>query len=462
MPPKSDVALADAFAIAADMLDPVFSLDDISRGLQNWREIRRPNQCPPIDPIDWFLWVLLAGRGFGKTATGANWLLDEMTAAPRYWYAMIGPTFDEGRDIMVEGESGLLYWADARKLKHTWNKSLGHFQIKGGARADLFTAEKPDGVRGPNLRALWGDEFATWRYGRQVWETVIWAMRKGDVRALLTGTPQATAFVKEMLSKADVITKGVSEDNRANLSEKYYNQVIKPLEGTRLYRQEALAEILEDVEGALWKQSEIDATRVRSVPSHQEYEDGELVDVADLVELIVVVDPSVTNKGPKSAAGKAQRESDECGILLAGLGSDGHVYIIADWSGRMSTDQWAARTFEMYDVFQADRIVAEVNHGHDLVIENLRGYCRAQGVAIPKIDKINASRGKTVRAQPVQGLYVQGMVHHVGVFAQLEDEQTTWVDSPGARSPNRLDVAVYAVSELLLRRQGRKLGYSIS
>jgi phage terminase large subunit-like protein len=313
------------------------------------------------------------------------------------------------------------------------------------------------------LRALWGDEFASWRYGQQVWQTVIWAMRKGNVKALLTGTPQATPFVKEILRQASVVTKGVTADNEANLSSKFLERVIKPLEGTRLYRQEALAEILEDVDGALWKQAEIDATRVASVPSYQEYDGDELVDVADLVELGVTVDPSASNKGPRSATGHAQRASDECGIMLAGRGSDGHAYVMADWSERLSIEQWAARAIDLYDMFEADWIGAEVNHGHDMVVSALTAHCRATGRSVPKIVRLNASRGKTVRAQPVQGLYVQSMVHHVGVFPKLEDEMTTWIEgAPGARSPNRLDALVYAVSELLRKRSGRKLGYTAS
>lgn len=456
--------LLDPFMLAADMLNPQPTADELIHGLKPWRELRRPSQCAPLDPADWYFWLVLAGRGWGKTRTAAEWLLDEMTAFPRYWYAMVGATFDEGRDIMVEGESGLLACADARKIRYDWNKQLGHFKIKGGPQCDLFSAEKPDGVRGPNLRCAWLDEPASFRYGMEVWSTLQFAMRKGDVKVLATGTPKATPFIKFLIGEADVITKGHSDENKANLSDKFYSRVIKPYENTRLGRQELSAEILEDVEGALWTQAQIDADRVWKVPSHREYEGQEFYDVADLAKILAAIDPSVTSKGARNTVtGRAQRTSDEVGIIGVALGEDEQGYVLADWSGIYTPDQWCNRALDLYDRYDMDEIVAEVNMGYDLVESTLRGVCRSTGRAVPKLLKAHASRGKTVRAGPVTALYDQHVVHHVGVLPGLEDEMTSWVGNvPGARSPNRIDGLVYGASELMLRPKGRQLGYTVT
>lgn len=568
----------DPFIIAADQLDPQFDDDDYeSRGMQEWRSVRRPEQVPPSEPRDWYLWLIMAGRGWGKTRTGAEWLLDEMVAFPGYWYAMVGPTIDEGRDIMIEGESGLLACADARKIRYNWNKHLGQFTILGGARADLFTAEKPDGVRGPNLRSVWGDEPAclpgetlirtdvgtkpivdvragervwtreglrrvvwsgptrkdaqlvkvhtitgtltctpdhqvwtkrgwveaqyleshdrlalweqnayvervewltsvqtvydlsiegchefyadgflvhnSWRYGQDVWDTLQFAMRKGDVRACLTGTPKTSDFMKYLIGQADVITKGHSEDNRANLSDKYYARVVLPYIGTRLGRRELAGEMLEDVEGALWSLELVEQGRVAQLPVYEEWENDELVTYSDLSEVVVAIDPAVT----------AKSTSDETGIVTGALGNDGHVYIVSDRSGRMAADKWAKTAMGVYDLYEADRIIGEVNNGGDLVLVNLKATCRGLGRTMPKFKAISASRGKLIRAEPVVGLYEQELVHHVGVFPKLEDEMTSWVPSDKrGKSPNRVDAMVYLVSDLLLAKQGRKLGYSVT
>lgn len=455
--------LLDPFRVAADQLDPQFTPEEISRGLQPWRSIRRSSQCTPTTPADWYVWLILAGRGWGKTRTGAEWLLDEMTAFPHYRFAIVGANTDETRDTMVEGESGLLACAESRKVRIDWNRSLGHFRIRGGARADTYTAEKPDGVRGPNVRAAWCDEPASWRYGQETWDTMQFMMRKGDPRICVTGTPKATPFIRFLVSQADVITKGHSDENRANLSEKYYSRVIKPYENTRLGRQELAAEILEDVEGALLKQSIIDANRVLSVPMHQELENDAYVDVADLIALLVSLDPSVSNNPATNVlTGKKQRASDEAGIIVAAAGEDDHGYLLEDASGRMSDVQWAGRALDLYDMYEADRIIAEINHGYDLVETAMRSVCKGRNIQLPSFKKIIAGKGKDVRAGPVAGLHEQGLIHYVGNFPKLEDEWTSWVPKmKGQASPNRLDAEVYAFSELLLRKQGRQLGYSI-
>jgi phage terminase large subunit-like protein len=455
--------LLSPFELAADQLDPQFSLEEISQGMQSWRSVRRPSQCAPTTPADWYLWFILAGRGWGKTRTGAEWLLDEMSAFPYYRYAVIGANTDETRDTMVEGESGLLACAENRKMRVDWNRSLGHFKIRGGARADTYTAEKPDGVRGPNVRSAWCDEPASWRFGQETWDTLQFMMRKGDPRICVTGTPKATPFIKFLIAQADVITKGRSKDNEANLSKKYYSRVILPYIGTRLGRQELDAEILEDVDGALLKQSVIDANRVTSVPMHQEIENNAYVDVADLIALLVSIDPSVSDNPARNAlTGKRQRESDEAGIIVAALGEDNHGYLLDDRSGRMKGEKWAGLALDLYDQYEADRIIAEVNNGGDLVEVTLRSVTTARGLQMPRFKQITASRGKDVRAEPVAGLHEQGLIHYVGNFPKLEDEWTSWIPKQkGQASPNRMDAEVYAFSELLLRKQGRQLGYSI-
>lgn len=418
--------MTTVYSAAADLLDP-----PLPEGYKRWRDIARPEQLAP--PGDWFLWMIKAGRGWGKTRTGAEWLLEQMLAYPGSRWGMIAPKFDDGRDIMVEGDSGIFNITPPSVLQ-TWNRSLGHFILKNGSRADLFSAEKPESVRGPNLRGVWGDEPATWRYGKKLWENLEFAIRIGDIRVCITGTPKPTPFVKYLLGLADVLTVGTTYDNLGNLSEKFRTKVVARYEGTRLGRQELNAELLEDVEGALWTSAGIEMQR-RRAPTTMVKRDGKSWEEIDLARVVVAVDPSVTES----------EESDECGIVVCGRGRDGQGYVLDDRSRRASPKGWAAAAVAAYYDFGADRIVAETNNGGDLVETVLRAV--DENVSYKKV---TASRGKRVRAEPVAALYEKELIHHTDVFPELEDQMTTWVPDSGLESPDRMDALVWGFTELFI------------
>lgn len=391
-------------------------------------EHARWKQHPPQD--DWFLWYIQAGRGFGKTRTGAEWLTDKMKRSPDTYWALVAPTFDDGRDTMVEGESGLEYVLDRHKVQYNWNRSLGQLILKNGARLDLFSSMKPDALRGPNLTGAWGDEPATWVFPESTWTNLLLMTRKGNPQIMMTGTPRPNKFVKKLKAEADHLTLGHTNENRSNLAEKWYERVIKPLEGTRLYRQEVMAEILEDTEGALWTLPQIDF--------------GRLPKPKKLDRVIISVDPSVSDD-----------ERDECGIVIGGRvgpAKDGHVFVLADWSAQLETEAWARLAISAYHDFGADELVAETNNGGDLVGTTIR-------LLDPSVNfrKVTASRGKTVRAAPVAAMYgdptneatwQRARMHHVGVHAEVEEEMSTWVE--GDKSPNRMDALVWLGTGLLV------------
>lgn len=387
----------------------------------------RRKQYPP-DNDDWFLWFILAGRGFGKTRTGGEWLVDQMKRYPSTYWALVAPTFDDGRDTMVEGESGLLFVLDRHKIKHEWNRSLGQLTLANQARLDLFSSQKPDSLRGPNLMGAWGDEPATWTYPEDTWDNLLLMTRKGKPKIVLTGTPRPSKFVKTLRKRADMVTVGSSYENRPNLSDVWFEQVVVPLEGTRKGRQEIFAEILEDTEGALWSLAQLDSGRLYLPKSFD--------------RLVVSVDPSVSAK-----------KGDECGITVGGKKKD-HGYLIADYSMQAAPEAWAREVVRVYKEHKADAVVAEVNNGGDLV----RSVIHAVDSTV-NVRTVNASRGKTTRAEPVAALYGDpsnpatweaARIHHgKGInFSVLEDEMTSWVQ--GDRdSPDRMDSLVWLMTEIM-------------
>jgi phage terminase large subunit-like protein len=399
----------------------------------------RAKQRPPAG-MDWFVWLILAGRGFGKTRTGAEWLADRMQKAPNTFWAVVAPTFDDGRDTMIEGESGLLMVLDSHKVLYDWNRSLGQLTLRtNNARLDLFSSKTPEALRGPNLSGAWGDEPATWIYPDETWDNLLLMTRKGTPQIVLTGTPTPSKFVKKLKGEeADVITMGSSHENKDNLSERWYNKVVKPLEGTRKGRQEIYAEILEDIEGALWSSEQIDTGR-RDEPER-------------LNRLLVAVDPSVSaSKG------------DECGIMVGGTWQD-HGYLLDDLSLQAAPETWAKAVIDAYYNYKADAIVAEINNGGDLVRSVIHAIDKKVNV-----QTVTASRGKLTRAEPVAALYgdptnpeswVNAKIHHVKGkrFDTLEEQMTSWVQ--GDRdSPDRLDALVWLFTKLLrLDAKGNRRG----
>jgi phage terminase large subunit-like protein len=390
--------------------------DERSLLLYDWRYWARETQLPPDG--DWQIWLILAGRGFGKTRTGAEWV--RVQARTCQYVNLIGATADDARDIMVEGESGILAICPQAE-RPLYKKNDRKLVWPSGATSLIFTADEPERLRGKQHEGLWADELAAWRYPES-WDQAMLGLRLGtNPRAVVTTTPKPTPIIRELMSSSmTVVTRGSTYDNLENLAPPFIDKVIKKYEGTRLGRQELNAEILDDVEGALWKRAQIDALRVSHPP--------------EMVRIVVSVDPAVTNTD----------DSDETGIIVAGVGADGHGYVLNDASLRGSPNEWATAAIAEYYKFRADRLIAEVNNGGDMVEFTIRTVDRSVAYK-----QIHASRGKQTRAEPVASLYEQGEAHHVGCFPVLEDQMCQWV--PGdPTSPDRVDATVWALTELLL------------
>jgi phage terminase large subunit-like protein len=392
-------------------------LEDDPPPVVAWETIARPEQLPP--PDDWFCWYIQAGRGWGKTRTGAEYTWSMSWHAPRI--AIVAESFGDGRDFCIEGETGI-------KTLHPdleWNRSIGEMTFPSGAKGKIFSAEDPQSLRGPNIYLAWCDEIAKWRYLKETWDMLIFCMRKGDPRVVVTTTPKPYPLLKQIKAQpTTVLVKGRTYDNLDNLASVYINTVIKPYEGTELGRQELNAEDLEDVEGALWQRVLIERLRVVKAP--------------DLERIVVAIDPSATATG------------DEAGIITAGIGwcackgqPERHGFVFSDDSVQASPKAWAASGVTAYHKFDADMLVAEDNNGGEMVEVTISTIKHA-----PPVKRIHASRGKRTRAEPIAMLYEQGKVHHVGAFPKLEDELCSWV--PGDDSPNRLDALVWAITELLI------------
>lgn len=412
-----------------------------------WEAVRREKQTPP--PGDWFAWLILAGRGFGKTRTGAEFVRDALLKHPGWRAALVAATFPDGRDTMVEGESGLLSTLKPEELRGgsvetAWNRSIGELYLANGSRARIYTSEKPRQLRGPQHHVAWGDEPAHWDDAKDgdtegtTWSNLKLGLRLGShPRAVLTTTPKPVKLLVGTKEKPGlirdstvVVTRGSTYENLDNLAPTFAEQVLGAYEGTRIGRQELHAEILEDIEGALWTLTMIEATRRERAPSILRHGELEL----DLVRVVVAIDPAVTSN----------EDSDETGIVVVGLGHDGRGYVLADRSTKSSPNAWAKRAIAAYDEFKADRIVAEVNNGGDLV----ESVIRTVNANIP-YTAVHASRGKRIRAEPVSSLYEQGKVSHIGPLAELEDQLTTW-DPESGDSPDRLDALVWALTHLML------------
>lgn len=389
----------------------------------------RPNQLPPDGA--WQTWMILAGRGFGKTRSGAEWIRKRVQSKQARRIVIAGPTAADIRDIMVEGESGLLAVCERAGVHAEYNPSKRRVTFANGATAVLVSADEPKRFRGLQCDTFWADELASWRYP-EAWDMLMLGHRLGDdPRGIVTTTPRPIPIVKDLIKdSATVVTRGSTYENRENLADRFMEQIIARYEGTTLGRQELYAEILEDVEGALWNRALIESGRVRDMPA--------------LAHIAVAIDPATTH-GEKS---------DETGLSVAGrhgnsIASDIYVPYIA--GGRWTPNEWANRALDLYERYEANEIVAESNQGGEMVKHTISTAAKDRGMRVPKIRLIHASRGKQVRAEPVVALYEQGRVHHVGVFASAEDQMCTF--PVGTDNDDQVDALVHAVTAVDLRPQ---------
>lgn len=413
-------------------------LDQVHSLLWDWEIWARDDQLPPcstVSGVNWRTWLVLGGRGAGKTRTGAEWIRSLALGARGAGeqvrqIALIGETIADVRNVMVEGVSGLLAIhppAERPKLEISRQRLVW----PNGAIAQFFSAESPDSLRGPQFAAAWCDEIAKWRYAEDVWDMLQFGLRLGDApRAVVTTTPRPVPILKRLLADAaTVVSRSRTTDNVKNLASAFIREMERRYDGTLLGRQELDGELIEDVSGALWRRDWIEEGRIDVPP--------------ELQRIVVAVDPPVT----------AHTSSDACGMVVAGRGRDGRAYVLADRTvqGRQPLE-WARAAVAAYSEFEADRIVAEVNQGGDLVATVVRQVCPEAPIAT-----VRATRGKWTRAEPVAALYAEGRVVHVGEHAHLEAQMCAFDGRgrAGGRSPDRVDALVWAITELMLDAKAR-------
>ncbi len=379
-------------------------------------------------PGDWRVWLIRAGRGFGKTRAGAEWVSEVARAVPHARIALVGATEDDVRRVMIEGEAGILNVAQSGE-EISYRREAGEVRFHSGAVAAVFSAAAPEKLRGPEHHAAWCDELAKWRYGDAAWDNLMLGMRLGDdPRTLVTTTPRNIALLHKVMALRGLVeTRGASRDN-PHLPASFLAAMEEQYGGTRLARQELEGELLHDVVGALWSRAMLDACRVAACP--------------ETVRTVVAVDPP---------AGGAQ--GDACGIVAVALGRDGRGYVLEDASvGGLSPEGWARAVAACAARHAADRVIAEKNQGGTMVSSVLLAADAGLPLAL-----VHASSGKVARAEPVATLYERGKVSHVGAFPDLETELCGLIVGGGyqgpGRSPDRADALVWALDELLLRKR---------
>ncbi|MCK9599550.1 MAG: terminase family protein [Sphaerochaeta sp.] len=389
--------------------------------LYDWSLWRRPNQTPP--DIDWYIWLLLSGRGGGKTRVGSESVI-EWAKAGYSPIALVGRTKADIRDTMVEtGDSSILKCSPPWFMP-VYEPTKRHLVWPNGVMAITYSGDEPDQLRGPQHMKAWVDELAKFENPVEMWDNLMLGLRIGDrPQVVVTTTPRPIPIIKQLEKDARVhLTRTHTLENRDNLAPDFLNFILERYEGTRLGRQELAGETLGDNPDSLWKREELEKHRVTKHPP--------------LFLIVTSIDPAVSNT----------ENSAETGIITAGIGYVGkqvHGYVLADHSLRGSPQQWGTAALSSYSSLKGDRIVAEVNNGGDMVESNIKTIDPNV-----QVKKLHATRGKYSRAEPVSALYEQGRVHHVGYFPELEDQLCEWV--PGEKSPDRLDALVWCLTDLML------------
>jgi phage terminase large subunit-like protein len=414
--------------------------DELARFLLDgwsWALDARADQLPPAchDHAEpWSSWLVLGGRGAGKTRTGAEWV--RALARPGSWaegrpelrVALVGQTLGDAREVMVEGPSGILA-CSARDDRPTFVSSRRMLIWPSGAVGQLFSSEDPDSLRGPQFDAAWGDELAAWRHPEETWDMLQFGLRLGHrPQQVMTTTPRPIPLLKRLLKDPNVIvTRAATRANAAHLAASFIAAVEARYGGTRLGRQELEGELIDDRPDALWTRARIEEGRVTAAPP--------------LRRVAVAVDPPAST-GPRA---------DACGIVAAGVGADGLGYVLEDATCQgLAPPAWAARAVALYRRLEADALLVETNQGGDMAAAVIREV----DPGVP-VTAVRALRGKYLRAEPVSVLYAQGRVRHAGAFPALEDEMCDF--GPGGasrgRSPDRLDALVWALTHLMLDRR---------
>ena len=409
----------------------------------NWEFWARPEQLEPTG--DWNAWLALAGRGWGKTRAGAEWVRHRIKKGDKIVHC-VAPTKGDVRRVMVEGDSGLLNvcWKGDKTYrgKHIgfpiWSPTNNTLTWENGSKAVFFSAEDPERLRGPQAYSAWTDELCAWRNAQETWDMMMFGLRLGrKPQVFITTTPKTTKLLRNIISDPKThISKSSTFDNAANLADTFLDAVKKTYEGTRLGRQELYAEILDEASGALWNRELLFKCEI------------DRDEVPPLSRIVVSVDPAVTNK----------TDSDMTGIIVAGIDQEGTAYVLEDHTDHYSPKEWASKAIELYHEHMADRIVAERNQGGDMVRHTLQ----TEDENVP-IKLVHASRGKMARAEPVSALYEQGKVKHVKGLNDLEDQMVQWEPLGSIGSPDRLDAMVWALTDLSLNGYAKpqlKLAYS--
>ena len=399
-----------------------------------WDVFAHAHQRPPrLAPngAPWLTWLLIGGRGAGKTRAGAEWIRAQALGLPPFAdvpvsrIALVGETEHDVREVMIEGVSGLLA-VHARHERPQWMPSRRRLEWRNGAVAQAFSADDPASLRGPQFGCAWSDEMAKWRYAEAAFDMLQFGLRLGpQPRQLITTTPRPTALLKRLMcDPTSVTTRAPTAANAMNLAPTFLQSVMGRYAGTRLGRQELDGEIVEDRPDALWSRALLEDCRVAEAPALQ--------------RIVVAVDPPVSSG----------KRADSCGIVAAGITADGIVHVIADATvSSVTPAAWAMQAIALWRRLEADALVVEINQGGEMV----RAVINEVDAAVP-VTPVRASRGKWLRAEPVATLYEQGRVKHAGSFPALEDEMCDFASSglSSGRSPDRVDALVWAVSSLAL------------
>ncbi|MDE2096224.1 MAG: DNA-packaging protein [Patescibacteria group bacterium] len=408
--------------------------------MSNWVRTAREKQLTPKGM--WRIWLLLAGRGFGKTRTAAEDIKRYAWENDGARIGICAPTFADMRDICFEGESGLLGIIPPSAIDGKFNRSIGELKLKNGSMLHGFSADDPDRLRGHQFHRFWADELASYK-GKitqkdaategvpgtpkpMLTQIELCTRLKPSPRIVITTTPRPLKILKEVIARrGTVVSSGSTYENRDNLAQEFISSIVDLYEGSRLGRQELYAEILDEVEGALWNRLMLDETRL----------DPKKDSLPSFKRVVVAVDPAVT----------ANPRSNETGIVVIGLTFGGRAIVLQDASGKYTPEGWATEAVRCYENWKADRVVAEKNQGGDLVAATLRAISSNLPVKL-----VDATKGKITRAEPVAGLYEQKKVSHWGIFPALEDQMCEYTGAEREESPDRLDALVWGLTELML------------